>query len=124
MAKLSRRKLAEHAAQRLLDGDGSVIDELSALLVSEGRVREADVLVRDIEDRLADNGQVVVTVESAHKINEKLRQEVADIFSYDKVHIREVIRPELIGGVRIVSPKGVLDATVLGRLNALRATKL
>ena len=124
MAKLSRRKLAEHAAQRLLDGDGSVIDELSALLVSEGRVRGADVLVRDIEDRLADNGQVVVTVESAHKINEKLRQEVADIFSYDKVHIREVIRPELIGGVRIVSPKGVLDATVLGRLNALRATKL
>lgn len=122
--RLSRRVLAKHAAERLARGEAVVIDELAALLVSEGREREADILVRDIEDQLARDGQLVVTIESARKVDDSVRQQVAKLFPKKTVHIREVIRPELIGGLKITTPARTLDATVLGKLKTLRGAKL
>ena len=37
MRLVSRRKLARHAAERLLKGDAAAIDELAALIVHERR---------------------------------------------------------------------------------------
>lgn len=122
--RLSRRVLAKHAAERLVRGEAEVIDELAALLVSEGREREADILVRDIEDQLARDGQLVVTIESARKVDDSVRQQVAKLFPKKTVHIREVIRPELIGGLKITTPARTLDATVLGKLKTLRGAKV
>ncbi|OYX43373.1 hypothetical protein B7Y94_01535 [Candidatus Saccharibacteria bacterium 32-49-12] len=123
-SRLSRRKLAIHAANRLLEGDESVIDELAALLIAERREREADTLVRDIEDQLGFSGELVVTVETAHKIDETIRQQVFQLFPDKTVHIREVIKPELIGGFRVTTPERVLDATLASKLSALRAMKV
>lgn len=122
--RLSRRVLAKHAAERLVRGEVVVIDELAALLVSEGREREADILVRDIEDQLARDGQLVVTIESARKLDDEVRRQVGELFPKKTVHIREVIRPELIGGLKITTPARTLDATVLGKLKTLRGAKL
>ena len=123
-SRLSRRKLAIHAANRLLEGDESVIDELAALLIAERREREADILVRDIEDQLGFSGELVVTVETAYKIDETIRQQVFQLFPDKTVHIREVIKPELIGGFRVTTPERVLDATLASKLSALRAMKV
>lgn len=123
-SRLSRRVLAQHMAERLLDGDTAVMDELAALLISEGREREADILVRDIEDQLAESGQLVVTVESARKIDASVRKQVEQLFPGKKVHIREVVRPELIGGLKISTPSQVLDTTVRAKLKTLRETKI
>lgn len=41
-----------------------------------------------------------------------------------QVRLREIIRSELIGGVKITTPTQVMDATVLKKLNDLRAKKI
>ena len=41
-----------------------------------------------------------------------------------RVRLREIIRSELIGGVKITTPTQVLDATIAKKLNDLRAKKI
>ena len=41
-----------------------------------------------------------------------------------QVHLREIIRSELIGGVKITTPTQVMDATIAKKLNDLRAKKI
>ena len=42
----------------------------------------------------------------------------------DQVRLREIIRSELIGGVKITTPTQVMDATIAKKLNDLRAKKI
>ena len=162
MARTLRRKLARHAAERLLKGDVTVIDELAALIVHERREREIDLLVQDIEAELAERGTVVATVESATPLDEATKDAVKRLLSSNsgmesltsvegrsaarasrkdarsearvpetdgsdriaQVRLREIIRSELIGGVKITTPTQVMDATIARRLNDLRAKKI
>lgn len=123
-SRLSRRKLAAYAAKRLIEGDEAILDQVAALLISERRERESSILARDIEDQLLKNGQMVLTVESARTINNSLRSQVEQLFPRLEVHIREVVRPELIGGLRIITPTQEFDATVASKLKTLRAMKV
>lgn len=178
MARTLRRKLARHAAERLLKGDAAVIDELAALIVSERREREIDLLAQDIEAELAERGTVVATVESATPLDEATKDAVKRLLSSNsgmesltsvegrsaarasrkdarsearapetdgsdratqhvelpdmevpsdriaQVRLREIIRSELIGGVKITTPTQVMDATIAKKLNDLRAKKI
>lgn len=153
MARVSRRKLAMYAAERLLAGDDGVIEELAALIVSEKRERELDLLVRDIEVELAERGTIVATVESAHKLDDDTKRAIerllasaegrsaarasssdarseacrpeADGSSRDvKVLLRESIDTTLIGGFKLRTPTGSLDATMSKKLHDLRAGKI
>lgn len=178
MARTLRRKLARHAAERLLKGDAAVIDELAALIVHERREREIDLLVQDIEAELAKRGTVVATVESATPLDEATKDAIKRLLSSNsgmesltsvegrsaarasrkdarsearvpeadgsdratqhvelpdmevpsdriaQVRLREIIRSELIGGVKITTPTQVLDATIAKKLNDLRAKKI
>lgn len=122
--KLSRRKISSHVAKQILAGDDSVIDGLAALLVESGRQREAELIIKDIESELARRGELVVTVEVARPIGGETRAEIEQMFDGKKVHIREIIRPELIGGVRISTPTKRLDASLARKLADLRAIKI
>ncbi|QHU93762.1 hypothetical protein GWK78_01805 [Candidatus Saccharibacteria bacterium oral taxon 488] len=178
MARTLRRKLARHAAERLLAGDAAVIDELAALIVHERREREVDLLVQDIEAKLAEHGTVVATVESATPLDEATKDAIKRLLSSNsgmesltsvegrsaarasrkdarsearvpetdgsdratqhvelpdtevpsdriaQVRLREIIRSELIGGVKITTPTQVIDATIAKKLNDLRAKKI
>ena len=178
MARTLRRKLAQHAAERLLAGDAAVIDELAALIVHERREREIDLLVQDIEAELAERGTVVATVESATPLDEVTKDAIKRLLSSNsgmeslasvegrsvarasrkdvrsearapetdgsdhaaqhvelsdteipsdriaQVRLREIIRSELIGGVKITTPTQVMDATIARKLNDLRAKKI
>ena len=178
MARTLRRKLARHAAERLLKGDVTVIDELAALIVHERREREIDLLVQDIEAELAAHGTIVATVESATPLDEATKDAIKRLLSsnsgmesltsvegrsaarasrkdagsearapetdgsdratqhvelpdmevpsdrIDQVRLREIIRSELIGGVKITTPTQVMDATIAKKLNDLRAKKI
>ena len=178
MARTLRRKLAQHAAERLLAGDAAVIDELAALIIAERREREIDLLVQDIEVELAERGTVVATVESATPLDEATKDEIKRLLSSNsgmesltsvegrsaarasrkdarsearapetdgsdratqhvelpdtevpsdriaQVRLREIIRSELIGGVKITTPTQVMDATIAKKLNDLRAKKI
>ncbi len=153
MTRVSRRKLAMYAAERLLAGDDGVIEELAALIVSEKREREFDLLVRDIEAELAERGTIVATVESARKLDDDTKRAIermlasaegrsaarassgdarseacrpeADGSIRDlKVLLRESIDKTLIGGFKLRTPTGSLDATMSKKLHDLRAGKI
>ena len=150
--RVSRRTLARYAAERLLDGDAKVVDELAALLVSEGRQRELELLVRDIESAMAERGTVVATVESARALDAATRRTIEELLGSavtrgrsaarvsdaetrsevraprasraPRIHLREVVRPELIGGVKVTTPTQAMDATIAKKLHTLRAKKI
>ena len=132
MARTLRRKLAQHAAERLLKGDAAVIDELAALIIAERREREVDLLVQDIEAELAERGTVVATVESATPLDEVTKDEIKNLLSSKtnasdqdiNVLLRESIDQALIGGFRLRTPTATLDATIAKKLNDLRAKKI
>ncbi|QHU92917.1 hypothetical protein GWK77_01860 [Candidatus Saccharibacteria bacterium oral taxon 488] len=178
MARTLRRKLAQHAAERLLAGDAAVIDELAALIIAERREREIDLLVQDIEAELAAQGTIVATVESARALDAATKDAIKRILSSNsgmesltsvegrsaarasrkdarsearapetngsdhaaqhvelpdtevpsdriaQVRLREIIRSELIGGVKITTPTQMMDVTIAKKLNDLRAKKI
>lgn len=130
MARTLRRKLAQHAAERLLAGDAAVIDELAALIIAERREREVDLLVQDIEAKLAERGMIVATVESATPLDTVTKDEIKNLLSSNasdqdiNVLLRESIDQALIGGFKLRTPTATLDATIAKKLNDLRAKKI
>ena len=122
--RLSRRALATFVAKELLAGNDQVIDWLAALLIEERREREADLLVRDIESILADSGQMIVRVDTARPLDVATKQEIESMFDQHEVHIKETVRPELIGGVKITTPTQSLDRTIAKKLEMLRTAEI
>ena len=132
MRLVSRRKLAKYAAEQILAGNDAVLEEIAGLLIYEKHEREVDLLVRDIEAELAENGEIVASVESARALDDNTRRKIeqflataaSDKNSKPKVSLRESIDPTLIGGFKLRTPTATLDATVLKKLNDLRAKKI
>jgi F-type H+-transporting ATPase subunit delta len=122
--RLSRRKIAQYAAERLVDGGADIVKQVAAMLVAEGRQRELDLIVRDIYDALESKGVVVATVSSAHGLSDQLKQAVQKMVGADRVIIREQINKDLIGGVKIETANKRYDGTVKYKLSELRAQKI
>lgn len=124
--KLSRRKLSEHAAARLLKGDGTnvVMRDLAAHLIDTRRTRELELIVRDIEARLLTSGTALVTTISARKLSDEAKREVEKLVKTEQsgvknVILRERIDESVIGGVRIELPGSIADFTVKAKLDKL-----
>lgn len=132
MRLVSRKKLAKYAAEQILAGNDAVLEEIAGLLIYEKHEREVDLLVRDIEAELAERGEIVASVESARALDDNTRRKIeqflatvaSDKNSKPKVSLRESIDPTLIGGLKLRTPTATLDATVLKKLNDLRAKKI
>ena len=122
--RLSRRALATFVAKEVLAGNDQIIDWLAALLIEERREREADLLVRDIESILADSGQMIVRVDTARPLDVATKKEIESMFDQHEVHIKETVRPELIGGVKITTPTQSLDRTIAKKLEMLRTAEI
>lgn len=123
-SRLSRRTLAKFAADELMAGNEQVLDQLAALLVEEQREREADILVRDIEAQLAEAGHEVVRVETAHPLDVSTRRDIEALFDDKKVYMQEIVKPELIGGLRITTSTQALDQTIARKLETLRMAEI
>ena len=124
--KISRRKLAEHTAKRLANGDptNGVMRELAAYLIESRREKEAELIVRDVENALLAKGTAVATVVSARKLaddaKKALREFISSQYSGVKtVELREKVDSSLIGGVRLELPDRQLDASVKSKLEKL-----
>lgn len=126
MATLSRRKLAMRAVSRLKAGDDkrAVLRELAAYLIDSSRTREAGLVVRDIESRLAFEGTVVGTVVSARALTAQALKDVEALIKHhyggaSQVVLRERVDESLIGGIRLELPGQQLDASVKAKLEKL-----
>lgn len=124
--RLPRRKIAEYAANELVGGTSKkeVIARVAAYLVTTRRTRELELLVRDIEDMLAERGVVVANVTSAHSLTEAAKNEIRGLIGADSLHLREVIDETVLGGVRIDFSGKRFDGTIRHKLNALKAKQL
>lgn len=120
---LSRRKIADYAADKLAAGE-NIIPDLAGMLVADGRTREVELLVRDIEAALSDRGIVVATVISAHRLGEDIKRAIAELVDCKDLKLREKIDGSVIGGLRIDLPGQRLDGTIKHKLAALRAQKI
>lgn len=125
MQKLSRRKLAHYVANNVRGGfvSPSVLSEVAAYLVETGRQRELTLVVRAIEDVLAERGVVVASVTSAHPLTNDIRQQLIKKIAAKEVYLHETVDPALIGGVRLQTPSATLDTTIAHKLTLLKGAK-
>ncbi len=128
MAKLSRRKLATHAAARINGGEPTktVLRDVAAYLIDARRKAEAILVVRDIEAMLMSTGVAVGTVTSARPLSEtalKLLKSfvIKQNSTIKKVVLKEQVDESLIGGVKLELPGAQLDASVKAKLDKITA---
>lgn len=104
------------AIRKLLSSDSGMesltsVEGRSAARASRKDARsEARVPETDASDRAAQHVELPDTEVPSNRIAQ--------------VRLREIIRSELIGGVKITTPTQVMDATIAKKLNDLRAKKI
>lgn len=124
--RLSRRKIAAYAVNRLDDGvePVAVIKEIAAFLVDTRRTRELDLLIRDIESELALRGTVIADVTSAYPLADEIKKQIAELVNAKHLQLRETIDSSVLGGVRVEVPGGRFDGTIQHRLAVLKAKQI
>jgi F0F1-type ATP synthase delta subunit len=128
--RLSRRRIAEYVANRLIAGDKaeSVFLEIAAYLKDNRRTKEGSLVVRDIEQALLDRGVVVADITSARPINqvalEDIKQFIAKHYSAQRVYTRESIDEDTIGGFKVATPDKELDRTLRRYISTIKASKV
>jgi F0F1-type ATP synthase delta subunit len=124
--RLSRRKMAAFVADKLVAGHSvsESLKEVAAYLLTSGRTREQELLVRDIENEMAARGVVVADVASAHPLDASIQAEIKAMTGAKSVQLRQSVDETLLGGIRIDIPGKRFDGTIRHKLNALRAKQL
>jgi len=126
--RISRRKLADYYAGEILAGHEDVVPQLAAYLMETNRLREVELITRDIEAALARRGVVVAEVASAHALTEATKDAVVaylkKVTSAAQVEVKELVEPDLLGGVRLKVPGAEMDATLKRKIMKLRAAKV
>lgn len=124
---LFRRRIARHAAERIISGDENIGMQLAGYLIKTGRVREVDLLVRDIERELMLQGHVVADVESARRVSKELLSSIESnlksIYNVKNLTIRQKVSQNLLGGIKITTPDATFDNTLRRRLQKLKIAK-
>jgi F0F1-type ATP synthase delta subunit len=116
----SRTSVAKYAATTLLDGSvprDKLIAQLAAWLKNSKNSRQSAYLIEDIAKKLAENGYIYVTVTTATTVTEDTKNQIVTFLQQHygtkaTFEIRENIQPKVIGGVRIDTPHGSIDATI------------
>lgn len=123
--RLSRRKIAAYAADKLVAGEtpARVMKEVAAYLETARRTREYELLVRDIEDALAQRGVTVANVASAHPLSSTTKKEISALIGKGSLQLRETVDPSLLGGVRVDIPGKRFDGTLRRKLGLLKEAK-
>lgn len=124
MATLSRRRVAETIAERLLSGEPpkQTMQQLAAYLITHRLQSEAEHYVADIERLLAEKQIVVADVTTARPLDDEMRREIIKAIDATQVTLREHVDPDMIGGIVIKTPESELDASVRTTLRRLRTT--
>jgi F0F1-type ATP synthase delta subunit len=125
--KQSRTKLAQIIADRTLkDGVTEELStEIAAYLLAEGRTKELDSIVRDVQADWAAAGRVVVIATSAHALTAEIKATIAKQVKQlypdaTEVVVTEAYDPEVIGGVRLTLPNQQLDLSIEAKLNRFK----
>ena len=109
--------------------DAATKDEIKKLLASNSGVRasrRASGDARAAEHPSSDDSIRVPETDASDRTAQHVELPDTEVPSdrIAQVRLREIIRSELIGGVKITTPTQVMDATIAKKLNDLRAKKI
>ena len=124
--KISRRKLALYVADAFEAKQplATVLTEVAGYLVQSKRTREVELVVRAIEDELAQRGVVIAHVVTARPMAATLEAAIKKLIDAREIHLDSEVDPSVIGGVRVETPGKLLDATIKRKLLALHQAKM
>ena len=124
MAIISNKQLAEIIYLQLQkQASEKVAKEVSKFLVQSKRTKDLSKIMRELSRLQYERDNVQeVTMTSAHKMNESLKQKILKQMNVEHYVINEVIDEDLIGGVRIESNDSIFDLSVRNRLQKLKAS--
>jgi F0F1-type ATP synthase delta subunit len=127
--RLSRRQLAQYAADELMAGVSTekIARQLAAVLANSKRAHESELLARDIAWELERRGKIAsANITSVTPLSESLRNNLAifikDAAKVDEVNLQETIDKSVLGGVKIETAIHSWDKTVATKLRNIRET--
>ena len=120
----TRTQLAQYVAKSIQSSDKSERDKAILIaakwLKSNCKIRQKDYLIKDITTQLDNSGYVYVTITSAHKLDtatiDKLNNYIKHLHNAKNIEMSLKIDEDLIGGVKIETPIGILDTSIKARL--------
>ena len=126
---ISRRSLARHIATAWVEKTvprKTLVKQMAAYLVQNGKTKEIDLLVNDIKKQIEEQyGLTIAEVTSARPLTEALRRQIKQLVT-DKtgaksVRLSEETDASLLGGAVIETPSMNIDLSVRGTLQQLRS---
>ncbi|MEO6110051.1 MAG: F0F1 ATP synthase subunit delta [Candidatus Saccharimonadales bacterium] len=123
--KISRRSLSLYVADNMAkDSRNKVIKQLAAYLVETRRTKELELIVRDVNYFLSQNGIISATVISAFDLSAETKKAItAFIMKKTKamtVTVDTAVDPSVIGGVKINLPGYEFDQTIAHQLTVFK----
>jgi F0F1-type ATP synthase delta subunit len=125
MQHVSRKKVAQ-AAVAMLDthAPAEVVAALAQEVIERRWAADVDLLLKDMAvELLKQKRHAVVTLTSARALPEglltQIKQLLQERLQATTVTLDTIVDSTLAGGIVATTPKGVLDASVTGRLNQL-----
>lgn len=120
MASMSRKRIARYVATQLASNpksNKSLVNQVAAYLVQEGRANDVRYLANDIAAELAAKGSLVLArVTTARPLTGNERDDVIEFIkkklSVGSVELDEHVDPTLIGGIIIETPDARYDRSL------------
>lgn len=126
MPVLPRRKIASYVAAEYASGN-NVLPQVAAYLLQTKRLREVELLIRDIEHALLETGTVVADVTTARTLASGMKKELEahlkQLYDTNDVQLRIHKDETLLGGITLETPDQTMDASLRARLETLKALK-
>ena len=120
--KLSRGQLADY----ILNSDGKdAVKQVAGYLVANGRSKEVDLVIREVETKLNSKGRTVARVQSTRELGADEQKQVIKMLKSQDADIKSIeiineIDPSLLGGVVVRTPRTEVDLSIRGRLNRMQ----
>jgi F-type H+-transporting ATPase subunit delta len=124
--RLSRRKITSYIAGELAAGKNTqvLVNQLAAYLIDSRRTKELELIVRDIEYELKNQGVVLARITSAFDLTAATRTAITKLIkdqtNAKTIELKQFIDPSVLGGFKIDLPGLQMDATISHRLTTLR----
>ena len=124
--KLSRRALATHYVNGVLAGvsQKKLSLQLAAYLIESRRTKELNLMIRDIQYYLAENGHIIGTLTTAHEVSSSM-QTAIEAYAKKKtgakhLQLDPLVDENVLGGLKLNVPGYELDTTIARQLTILK----
>ena len=127
MSKTPRDEIARAIVQKLnsTQDTQTVVQEIAAYLVTEGRESELESIMRDVMAEREQDGVVEADVRVAHELSAETLAEFAEVVRAEFPAAQTVVLGQttdsaMVGGARITTAHEQLDLSIRGKLDIFK----